>query len=230
MEDIYHDGTYLNNNPSWHAEDSPWKAAQIKRMLDRQGLNPVSICEVGCGAGEVINCLRRELPGDIDFHGYEISPQAYAICSKKTQDNLKFHLADLLQEDRYFDLVMAIDVFEHVEDFYGFLRNLKKKGDYKLFHIPLDLSVRTVLRIQPIMYRRKTVGHIHHFIKDTAIASLEDMGYDIVDYFYTNSAPEPPKRGVSGNITKIIRKALFYSNSDFTARLLGGYSLMVLAR
>ena len=29
--ELYTDGSYLKNNPSWGVEDSPWKAAQIAK-------------------------------------------------------------------------------------------------------------------------------------------------------------------------------------------------------
>ena len=79
---------------------------------------------------------------------------------------------------------MAIDVFEHVEDYFGFLRKLREKAEYKIFHIPLDLSVQTVLRSSPIIKGRKSVGHIHYFTKETALETLKDTGYEIIDYFY----------------------------------------------
>ena len=34
-------------------------------------------------------------------------------------------------------------VLEHLEDYFGFLRKLKTRATYKVFHIPLDLSVQT---------------------------------------------------------------------------------------
>lgn len=37
-EVIYTDGSYLANNPSWHEEDSPWKARQIIRLLEANRL------------------------------------------------------------------------------------------------------------------------------------------------------------------------------------------------
>jgi hypothetical protein len=36
----YEDGRCLEKNPSWHAEESPFKARQIVRMLKQQGLQP----------------------------------------------------------------------------------------------------------------------------------------------------------------------------------------------
>ncbi|MDX9745689.1 MAG: hypothetical protein WCX84_00020 [Syntrophales bacterium] len=95
----------------------------------------------------------------------------------------------------HFDIVMAIDVFEHVEDCFGFLRKLKEKAEYKIFHIPLDLSVQTVLRSFPIIHGRKSVGHIHYFTKETALETLKDTGYLIIDYFYTGGSLELPNRG-----------------------------------
>ncbi len=67
---------------------------------------------------------------------------------------------------------MAIDVFEHVEDYFGFLRKIK--GEYKIFHIPLDLSMQTVLRATPIIANRKTLGNVHYFTKEIAIEALTD--------------------------------------------------------
>lgn len=230
MNDMYRNGTYLENNATWHVQDSPWKAEQVLKMLDRHALRPRRICEVGCGAGEILRQLHQRMPVDTEFDGYDISPQAYELCRAREQERLHFHLADLLEEDVYYDLVMAIDVFEHIEDFYGFLRRLRGKGEYKLFHIPLDLSVQTVLRMKPILHIRKTAGHIHYFTKDTALASLQHAGYEIIDHFYTGSALELPKRGLSGNLMKIPRRLFSAIDQDLAVRVLGGYSLMVLAR
>lgn len=185
MSEIYENGTYLEKNPSWHQEDSQWKAMQIIKFIERNALNPKKICEVGCGAGEILHQMSKHFSG-IEYFGYEISPQAYDLCKKKTKPNVSFLLRDLLSEDKvYFDIIMAIDVFEHVEDYYGFLRKLKEKGEYKIFHIPLDLSVQKVLRSKPIIKARRSFGHIHHFTKETAIDTLVFTGYEIIDYIYT---------------------------------------------
>jgi cyclopropane fatty-acyl-phospholipid synthase-like methyltransferase len=231
MQNIYENGTYLLNNPSWHEEDSEWKAKQIIKLLIKNKLNPSTICEVGCGSGEILNYLRNELEGDRKFTGYEISPQAFEICKKKRQSNLEFYLGDLLQEqEKFFDLVMAIDVFEHVEDYIGFLRILKQKGEYKVFHIPLDISVLTILRNTPLRKLRTIVGHIHYFTKDTAIATLNDAGYVVIDYFYTKGTLELPKRGWKTKLANIPRSFFFAFNQDFTVRVFGGYSLLVLTK
>lgn len=231
MTQIYNDGTYLKNHPTWHEQDSPWKAMQVKKIIEKNFLNPNKICEIGCGAGEILNQLSKYYVDKKEFIGYEISPQAFELCSKKSKHNLTFKLSNLLDDNPvYFDIVMAIDVFEHIEDYFSFLRKLKTKAEYKIFHIPLDLSVQSVLRSSPILKHRKTYGHIHYFTKETALETLKDTGYEIVDYFYTKSSLELPNIGWKANLLKIPRKLLFLVNNDLAVRVLGGYSLLVLAR
>lgn len=231
MNSIYENGDYLFKNPGWHEHDSPWKAGLIKKMLERNNLHPSEICEVGCGAGGILSCLASESAENVKFFGYDISPQAYEISKHKEKDNIRFHLKDLLHENEArFDLVMCIDVFEHVEDYLGFLKKLKGKGEYKIFHIPLDLSVQTVLRGSSLLERRSSLGHIHYFTKQTALATLTDTGYKIVDYCYTHKFVDAPALGWKNKVTKKILQLCFLMHEDLAARILGCSSLLVLTK
>jgi 2-polyprenyl-3-methyl-5-hydroxy-6-metoxy-1,4-benzoquinol methylase len=230
-EQLYQDGRYLELNPTWHAEDSPWKARQVFEMIRRNDLQANSICEIGCGAGEVLNQLHLLLPGPVSFTGFEISPQAFQLCQAKEKERLHFHLDDLLLLDEaYFDIVLAIDVFEHVEDYFGFLRRLRKKGQFKIFHIPLELSVQTVFRGSPILRQRRSLGHIHYFTKETALAGLIDTGYEILDHFYTSHCIDLPAKSLKNSFARIPRKIAYQLHRDLAVRMLGGFSLMVLAQ
>jgi 2-polyprenyl-3-methyl-5-hydroxy-6-metoxy-1,4-benzoquinol methylase len=124
---IYEDGTYLSKHPTWHEEDSPWKADNIDKLLKRNRVHPLTVCEVGCGAGGILENLATRYGNDVSFTGYEISPGAFELCRKKTKGNLHYHHQNLFGDSAEFDVVMAIDVFEHVEDYFGFLRDLRKK-------------------------------------------------------------------------------------------------------
>lgn len=230
-EDIYTGGKYLKNNPTWHEEDSSWKAKHILKIFLQNNIQPASICEVGCGAGEILNQLYLTLPNNVSFAGFEISPQAYEISKQKTKKRLSFYLRDFLKEsDCYFDLLLAIDVFEHIEDYFGFLQDIRVKAKYKIFHIPLDISVQRVLLCKPILRRRKEVGHIHYFTKETALATLEDTGYEIVDHFYTASSLDRPSKSVIYSLGKWPLWLASMLNKDMAVRILGGHSLMVLAK
>jgi SAM-dependent methyltransferase len=229
MDSIYTDGTYLKNNPQWHVDDSAWKAEHVATMLERHAISPASVAEVGCGAGEVLRELSLRLGPSSHFVGYEISSDAYRLCAHKSNGHIAFRLADLLEERAQYDVVMAIDVFEHVEDPFTFLRKLRVRGRHKIFHIPLELSALTVARAGPLLDARRKVGHLHHYSRETALATLEDCGYGVIDHFYTSGRTELGKPGWKTQALKWPRKALFSVAPDAAARLLGGYSLLVLA-
>src|SRR5580704_3980627 len=107
MEGMYKDGSYESMNPTWHAEDSPWKAEQIRKLLVKNDIVPDTICEIGCGAGGILIKLQEVFP-KAQLCGYEISPQAFSLCSDKGNESLHFYLGDLLQkEDAFFDVVLA---------------------------------------------------------------------------------------------------------------------------
>lgn len=230
MASIYLDGEYLEGNPDWHAGDSPAKARWIHQMLKRNAIAPATVAEVGCGAGGILVELQKHNPAPA-YSGFEISPQAFAICGPKAGPGLEFHHQDILtRNDVHFDALMLIDVFEHVPDYMGFLEKLRGKADYKIFHIPLELTVTALLRGSPLLFARQSVGHIHYFSKDTALATLKDCGYEILDWSYTNGAMELPGRPFRTKVMNIARVVLQAVNKDFAARLVGGYSLLVLAR
>jgi SAM-dependent methyltransferase len=229
--DIYSSGDYLVKNPTWHVEDSPWKANNILKILNRNNINPQSVCEVGCGAGEILKQLQSNLNQECEFWGYDISPQAFELAQQRANEKLHFNLKDLLTEkDVFFDLILLIDLIEHLEDYFNFLRQLRAKSKYKLLHIPLDLSAQSILRKDRLMKARLSIGHIHYFTKETALQSLVDVGYEVIDYFYTASAIDLKARSRLAELAKMPRRLIFSLNPDLASRTLGGYSLMVLVK
>jgi len=227
---IYRDGSYLKQKPSWHAEESPFKVRQILRMLKQQNLAPKTICDVGCGAGVVLAQLQPHLPPDCDCWGYDVSPDAIAMCAGRVNKNLHYRNYDIRRDDSdtFFDLLLMLDVFEHVEDYIGLVRAVRSKAKQKLFHIPLDLSVQAVLRKNGLLRRRDDHAHLHYFTKETALRTLTDVGYQLVDFFYTPRCIELGDT-LAQKVARIPRRLAFAVAPDVSVRVLGGYSLMVLA-
>jgi len=230
-ETMYGSGDYLDKHPDWHASDSPFKAKNIAKIIERNSLLPKTISEVGCGAGEILVNLHNHLPKDTIFSGYEISPQAYNICKSKERERLNFYCSDFFEGGKDNpDLILAIDVFEHIENYMGFLKKLSSRGTNFIFHIPLDMNVLSVIRDHPILNSRESSGHLHYFTKNTALMTLKDCGYRIVDFFYTAGGIELVSSGtLKQRLFKVPRSVFFRINEDLAARFLGGFSLMVLA-
>ncbi|MGE5334450.1 MAG: class I SAM-dependent methyltransferase [Nitrososphaerota archaeon] len=231
LEDIYRSGAYADMAPTWHIEESRAKAREIERLLRRHRLALHTICEVGCGAGEVLRQLQRRLPPDCELSGYDISPQAIQLAQPRANEHLHFHLGDFRTADaNTYDLLLVLDVLEHLENYFLFLRDLRARAAYKVFFFPLDLSVQSVIRPHGLLHTRDAYAHLHYFTRETALRALEDTGYTICDAVYTADALDSPTEELGRRLLKWPRKVAFALNQDFAAHLLGGYRLLVLAR
>ncbi|MFH1810076.1 MAG: methyltransferase domain-containing protein [Pseudomonadota bacterium] len=230
-ERSYLDGTYLKHNPTWHAEDADWKAAQIAALLTKHDLAPAHVVEVGCGSGQVLRALQAQLAPETLFTGYEISTDAIALARHCEGERLRVVEGELTADAGLSDLLLFIDVIEHVEDVFGFLRQHRKRARHLVLHVPLDLSVQTVLRASPLVDQRRRVGHLHAFTRETLLALLEDVGLQVVDWRYTRGSIELPHYQVGlARWLRWPRRLLAAVDEDVAARVLGGFSMLVLAQ
>lgn len=223
----YTSGEYAANNPGWHLEHSPWKADQVSKMLSKHDIRPSRVIEVGCGAGGIVEALRAGLDSKPDCVGYEISPQAFALAKQREAEGLRFVHGAPRVADSGFDVVLAMDVLEHVEDYLGFIRGLKPLGRWKVLHIPLDLSVVSLAKPIYLEMARRHVGHLHYFTRESALASVEQAGLTVKDWFYTSVELD---QGVHGRKRlHLLRRWLFRWNPELAVRWLGGFSILALA-
>jgi len=72
-------------------------------------------------------------------------------------------------------------------------------------------------------------GHIQYFSKETALETLKNAGYEILDFFFTPRCIELGEETIQ-KIARLPRKMCFAIHQDLTVRMLGGYSLLVLAK
>lgn len=228
---IYEDGTYLANNPTWHEEDAPFKARHIAEIIRKNHISFSNIAEIGCGAGGVLRNL-RSLTGrtDANWQGFDISTEAIAIAQRRADsDGITFQCADLLKIDKTFDVLLVIDVFEHVPDYMGFIEACQKKARYKIYHIPLELHASAAVR-DSFIHARKALGHLHYFSEKTAEATLVDTGHTIIDKTITAGAVDLFKLhpSLKRAIANVPRFGLGLVSTSLSSRLFGGYSLLVL--
>src|SRR5690349_12922370 len=96
-----------------------WFVARRKLILDLMKEYNVSteqsILEIGCGWGELINELNAK--GFSHTSGFDISDEAVAHCQSRGLRNIvKMDVTKMKYEDNSFDLIIASDVLEHVEN------------------------------------------------------------------------------------------------------------------
>ena len=226
----YTSGEYFRNNPSWDLEDSPWKAKKVAELLATIHYRPKSICEVGCGAGGVLAALGRFYP-DAELFGYEVAREAEKFWGAHQESHIQFAVGDFFELNRrHFDLVLLVDVIEHLENPFEFLRRLRAYGDIFVFHIPLDLSATNVLRESPLLRSWSRVGHLHYFTKGLALAMIRECAYHVLKSRYTEAAFTGPKASWKTWLSNVPRFLAYTINKDAGVRLMGGETLMVLAR
>jgi SAM-dependent methyltransferase len=226
--DPHVNGSYFQKHPTWHTEYSSWKAEKIYHFLQRNNLHPKRIGEVGCGAGEVLKQLQLKMEPDVRFWGWDIAPPAIEMARTRENERLKFALADVgAIETPPLDLLLALEVVDHVENYLGFMRMLKSRAALKLFSFSLDISAQSALRPGAFLQRRNVHSHLHHFNSETALSALEYTGFEILDWC---NPPNLPSASTLATLAKPIRTVMHSLAPGLTVRMLGGYSLLVLAR
>ena len=190
---MYENRVYLKNNKSWHQEDSLYKANQVSKTLERNQIKFKSCLDIGCGAGLTTEILAKRYKNS-SFHGTDISKDAAGFWKmRENLDNLSYsHGAEINSKGRY-DLVLCLDVFEHVEDYFGFLRGIQQFGSNFIFNIPLDMNVLKILT-NGIRHVREEVGHLHYCNKYSALTTLKDCGYKIENYSISTAFLKVPPR------------------------------------
>jgi hypothetical protein len=230
-ETRYLDGTYLKDNPSWDREDALWKANLVAKILTDHHIQPSSICEVGCGAGDILRCLRSCFPLTGLF-GYDISPQVtqFWIDNQDAHSCVSFNLGNFHElNTTQYDVLLMLDVFEHVRDPFSFLEESRAHARKFVFHIPLDLSAFGVARKAPLLNVRRSVGHLNFYTKDLALETLTDCGYKIIDWRYTEASINALNLPWKTRLASVPRKLFYWINKDVGVRLLGGETMLVLA-
>ncbi len=232
-QSIYESGAYAESNEDWHDEDAPYKAREILTLLRRNNVSFRRCVDVGCGAGGVLRILASAF--DAEYIGFDIAPLAIKRANEHATPNLSFRCENFLERGDVadVDLILCNDVFEHVPDYLGFVTRLGDRCPSPtrvVFNIPLEMNLLHVLTNRHV-YNRQRIGHLHYFTRETAIATLTDCGFDLIDSFYSYPGLHMPhtRRSLAKRLAKIPRAALYLVPGGWGEKLIGGASLLVLA-
>lgn len=124
------------------------------RALDSwRGFSPRRILDAGSGRGDYSFYLARRFPG-AQVVGVDFDAGRVARCQERARAlglaNVTFRQGDLVAErfDQPFDLILSIDVLEHIVEQEGAIRNLRENlvpGGKFFFHIP-------TIREKPVLF------------------------------------------------------------------------------
>ena len=220
--DRYVSGSYADQVPDWHEGDAPHKATVIAAFVRELGWSAGSVCEVGCGSGAVLNgvCAALGAAGV----GVDIAPEAVSRAQKYARNELLFVVGDVSSAPPS-DLVLCVDVVEHVADDIGLVTSLATVSSHVILRIPLDVSALDAIRPHRMLAARSQWGHRHVYTVDLALALVADAGLVTVGYRFDRV----PLVGAAkiGAISDKVRRLCYRFAPEATTRWLGGYSLLI---
>lgn len=124
-----------------------WHIRRELRQLSRNGFDPEQIADAGSGFGQYVYWLYKHYPR-AHITGLDIKQDQVDDCNGfftaiKASERVGFAYADLtkLETAEAWDLVLSVDVMEHIEDDRGVFRHLYnglKPGGYLLISTPSD--------------------------------------------------------------------------------------------
>jgi 2-polyprenyl-3-methyl-5-hydroxy-6-metoxy-1,4-benzoquinol methylase len=137
----YQSADYISRNPSWDVEDSPWKARKVRELLDANRIVPKSMVDVGCGAGSVLVQMMSVYP-KAQLTGYDIAPDAERFWASPRAFGIHLVTGDFLESNvPVNDVLLLLDVVEHLLDPFAFLVKLRGRAKHYVFHFPLTFQL-----------------------------------------------------------------------------------------
>jgi 2-polyprenyl-3-methyl-5-hydroxy-6-metoxy-1,4-benzoquinol methylase len=165
------------------------------RALDTFVSRPRRILDAGCGAGDYSIYLARRFP-DAQVLGVDIDPERVERNRTNARrleiSNAQFEVADLTVADFAdpFDLIVAIDVLEHIESQDGALSRLHsalRSGGIAFVHMPTVRSTPVPLsRFLPGFHRWAETEHVA--VPRTAeevVAAMVTTGFEVLTHHRT---------------------------------------------
>jgi len=124
-----------------------WHIRRELRLLDREGFLPLQIADAGSGFGQYVYYLSKRYPGAY-ITGLDIKQEQVDDCNRFFAaighgQQVSFRYADLteLEYREVWDLVLSVDVMEHIEEdrkVFRHLYNGLKPGGILLISTPSD--------------------------------------------------------------------------------------------
>lgn len=202
-------------------------------------LTRLNILDVGCGTGTTLNSLRQL--GCTNLQGVDDSVTAIEYCNDKTLPVQQANVYELPFSDNSFDIILAMDVMEHVPNEQRALNEIKrvlKDDGLLLITVPAFELLWSVHDDVNNHIRRYTKKHTNKLLSSSGFSVLKTSYFNMFLFpfallrkFSTSKQNElllkPPPRFINRALLELLRvekRILSTFNMPF------GISLVNLAR
>lgn len=174
----------LVREADWLRRTAANKADSVTRLLERNGLRPHRVLELGCGTGAVIGELADRGVAE-EYYAVDYSEQAIRYL-RETQPALHAAVADVTATPDPFGqapyaIVLLSHVLEHLEEPAAFLRAVRRMDfSYLIAEVPLEDLPFGRLKALVKDRRDNPAGHVQFFTRRSFRALLTSAGFTIV--------------------------------------------------
>lgn len=170
---------------TYHAvEDTHWwftgRRDMIMRIVAPMQKN-IGILEIGCSGGALLRELR--LAGFTDVHGIDVSKKAVEVCKARGLERVSvMDGAHTSFPEESFDVVIASDVLEHINDDAAALREWRrvlKRGGTLLLFVPAHMFLWSA--------HDEANQHVRRYARKDLLAKVAANGFFLRQSSYWNA-------------------------------------------
>ncbi len=180
MKDVTYDFLYKQElHHWWYRGRRELIHLLFTKYVNQKSGEKLRILDVGCGAGILMSELERY--GDV--YGIDVSPLAVEYCKKRGLVNVSVDdLAKLSFTDAHFDVVIALDVLEHIEkdaDAIAEIKRVLKPDGTVVIFVPAFMG---------LWGEADEMGrHFRRYRKPQLLKLLTESGFALVRSSYFNT-------------------------------------------
>jgi 2-polyprenyl-3-methyl-5-hydroxy-6-metoxy-1,4-benzoquinol methylase len=155
-------------------------------MLDFLPNEYSRVLEVGCNVGN----FRQFLSSAVEYWGVEPLKEAADVAKTKMDKTLVGFYDDVANEipNKHFDLIVANDVVEHMEQPWNFLESIKNKMTTNASIVLSIPNVRHYSNLRGLLYEKDwkyeesgilDITHLRFFTMKSIVRLLEESGFEV---------------------------------------------------
>ncbi|SRR6266496_3837149 len=145
---------------------------ELLKLVAKLGVT--TVLDVGCGAGDNLAALAQAMP-HLKLSGADVSPEALSLTAKRVAGVTLYQLdAQQRSLEEKFDLVLSVQVIEHLADDVAALKNMRLMA--------MNWVVATSMRgrMRP---SESTIGHFRNYTDSELRSKAESAGLEVVDIY-----------------------------------------------
>ncbi|MEA1929907.1 MAG: class I SAM-dependent methyltransferase [Patescibacteria group bacterium] len=225
---------YIDKNPDLNDSDIKDKIDAIDRVLSPTRMKFGAILDLACGSGKILLSLSSRCLSKRNT-GVDISEKIINIARENDFENkVNWVVSDIfnLEPDNY-ELILAIDILEHVEDDLKLLNHAKTLGGFMVVKVPIEdnlvnklVKLLSFRLVDEHRYTEDRYGHIHHYSEGGVMDLIDKSDWGLVSKVYL---PLPKRSKLSWEILRIILFPIWYMSEPLYLKVNGGFLILALA-